>query len=142
MGDKDFDSLFDDLYSKFWVSNGDYEAYEETEDARDAITRAMDAINTKAAPLKGAQPNSAKIDKVELNRMDYAEYAFSAALKERDGECFRTEVRDSGVFICGVHQKLKWEPTEDLCPDVDSLQTLMREAMRAAVDRFPKDSKF
>lgn len=33
--------------------------------------------------------------------------------------CFRSEVRDTGYHVCGVHTGAKWESPADSCPDAE-----------------------
>lgn len=43
---------------------------------------------------------------------------FRKQLEDEHGPCFRTEVRNSGVFICGIHQSTIWAEGLKDCPQL------------------------
>lgn len=60
---------------------------------------------------------------------------FRSLYEERFGKCFRTEIRDTGIFICGIHQSRIWENSEDQCPELEELAELIGIAFDNSVDR-------
>ncbi len=60
---------------------------------------------------------------------------FRSLYAKQFGECFRTEIRDTGVFICGVHQSRVWEDPEGDCAELEELCTLIEAAFAESLDR-------
>lgn len=60
---------------------------------------------------------------------------FRRRYAEQFGECFRTEIRDTGVFICGVHQSRVWEDPEKDCEALEELCGLIEAAFNDSLDR-------
>lgn len=46
--------------------------------------------------------------------------SLEASLKDKYS-CFRTEIRNTGVFCCGVHRGAKWIGKNSQCPDVSDI---------------------
>lgn len=60
---------------------------------------------------------------------------FRKLYEDRFGKCFRTEIRDTGTFICGIHHSSIWENSEDECPEFEELSELIELAFDSSVDR-------
>ena len=60
---------------------------------------------------------------------------FRRRYAEQFGECFRTEIRDTGDFICGVHQSKVWEDPDEDCEALAELCGLIEEAFEDSLDR-------
>ncbi len=78
--------------------------------------------------------------------VDYSPSEFMAIAANERG-CFRTEVRDSGTFICGVHQSELWKDPRDSCPEIYTMMDFMARAIGeverkhlAAMDRQSRNS--
>lgn len=51
--------------------------------------------------------------------------------------CFRTEVRDTGIFICGVHMSgANWKKAETDCPDAIEAGYIAAEGLLTLVNEF------
>ncbi len=45
-------------------------------------------------------------------------------------QCFRTEIRSTGNFICGVHRSARlWDKPDDDCPDAVEASEIAAEAL-------------
>lgn len=68
---------------------------------------------------------------------------FRLELESVQGKCFRTEVRSTGIFICGVHQD-RWDGQEnaDICPQqkglLDGLRSILISRLEANLRATPK----
>ena len=49
--------------------------------------------------------------------------------------CFRTEVRDTGVFICGLHKGEKWLSEKSACPEISTFSYQALNTLYDAIDR-------
>lgn len=50
--------------------------------------------------------------------------------------CFRTEVRSTGDFICGIHQAESWTPSWAACPDILAMADLVESALYEVGDDY------
>lgn len=49
-------------------------------------------------------------------------------------KCFRTEVRDTGIFTCGVHKGDKWTSEKSDCPEVGIIMSQAIYSLYDAID--------
>lgn len=49
-------------------------------------------------------------------------------------KCFRTEVRDTGIFTCGVHKGDKWTSEKSDCPEVGIIMSQALYSLYDAID--------
>lgn len=73
------------------------------------------------APKKDANPLASRVRR-----------KLRESLEASQGACFRTEIRDSGVFICGVHQDAIWENESEGCSALELILDLAVESVVAA----------
>lgn len=65
----------------------------------------------RPAPASSSQPpKSPRLIRLLAN--------FRKQLEDEHGTCFRTEVRNSGIFICGIHQSTIWAKNLKDCPQL------------------------
>lgn len=57
---------------------------------------------------------------------------FESRIQELRGACYSTEVRDSGVLVCGIHHSL-WEENSDTCANLQQELTAVAQAASAAL---------
>lgn len=60
---------------------------------------------------------------------------FRKLYEDRFGKCFRTEIRDTGTFICGIHQSSVWGDPESECPELEAILELIEDSFESSVDR-------
>lgn len=60
---------------------------------------------------------------------------FHRFYEERFGKCFRTEIRDTGTFVCGIHQSSVWDDPDSECPELEAILELIEDAFESSVDR-------
>lgn len=88
-----------------------------------------------------------KLDGVfESDLLDLSLDNFLTSYFERNGKCFFTEVRNSGVYICGVHKTVwDYQDTEidkSKCPQIVALEEDFRNSIKsAAIDLVDRNSK-
>lgn len=62
---------------------------------------------------------------------------FITALEENmkdQYDCFRTEVRDTGMFVCGVHKGEKWISERSGCPEISAFTSHALYTLYDAMD--------
>lgn len=56
------------------------------------------------------------------------------SLKEQYS-CFRTEVRDTGVFVCGLHKGERWFSEKSGCPEISAFSVHAINSFWDSIDR-------
>lgn len=64
---------------------------------------------------------------------------FEKKLSELRGSCYSTEVRDSGVFVCGNHHSL-WNDADDSCVTMAEELTVLSEVATSALSGYSIES--
>lgn len=85
------------------------------QDMAEAITLLREAVKTaRVTPApKTPNPKNPTVAKLLAN--------FRRRVEEENGKCFRTEVRSTGVFICGLHHTAIWADGVSTCPHLSAL---------------------
>lgn len=72
-----------------------------------------------------------KVDVGNLTQ-DFADI-LQANLKEQY-RCFRTEIRDTGIFTCGVHKGEQWTSKKSDCPEIGIIMSQAIYSLYEAID--------
>lgn len=100
------------------------------------LIKALAAVRANPSPAPQSPSNRSSTERV-LERKSLTQsivFSFQKALQDRDGECFRTEIRTTGVFVCGIHHQSIWELEGEDCPaiagTIEALGTVVAESLR------------
>ncbi len=93
---------------------------------------------TSPKSSSGFGPTSVKVAPKPVTQSARVREKLKKSIEEKQGACFRTEIRDSGNFICGVHQSELWSEDLKECPTLKSILDLAC----AAVEEVVKEDAF
>lgn len=123
--------------------------YNELGDKLKALISEVDSSSKDdPVPIKDSAPRTVGtldgVYEAELLRLSLDN--FLTSYFERNGNCFFTEVRDSGVYICGAHKAVwDYQDTEidkSKCPQIVALEEDFKNSIRsAAIDLVQGGSK-
>lgn len=80
------------------------------------IENAFATPDEKARLAKARERESISTEIAQSFLQDFSKKFRQQAMQAN--HCFRTEVRDSGFFVCGVHRDKQWFGEKSDCPDV------------------------
>lgn len=83
------------------------------------------------------------IYELELRKISVGK--FRQTLIAATGECFVTEVRNTGTYICGAHREL-WDNIPEIkekhCPHVDLMLTNFEDSLASAISELRNDDSY
>lgn len=127
------------------ASNSPRDLYD---DFRDRV-RIVQAANPKPSVAPRTNTTATKVTRIlngvrENDLLDIASSKFLGTYLDRTGKCFSTEVRDSGIYICGAHKEV-WanatpEMKDKVCPHVAALVTDVIESLKSSANAVHRKS--
>lgn len=105
---------------------------------RSFVYRANPKPPESTTPMKIIDLNSVDTDKSTSDALDRKRLViriqteFESKIQELRGPCYSTEVRNSGVLVCGIHHSL-WDEASDGCANLQQELLAVAQATSAAL---------
>lgn len=137
--EEDWEDNFWDSTPRHSGTSGDIFARDAYEDLKGQlrVIAAEAEVNAGLPVTTAARRQPGKLDGIyEADLVSMSGSKFLDTYLDRTGKCFSTEVRDSGIYICGAHKEVWVNATPgmkgEVCPHVMVLVGDAEESVKAA----------